>query len=267
MTAFPDPETGILVERSDDGAIATVILNNPARRNALRLSMWRALGDAVSALSEDDSVRCVVVRGAGDKAFAAGADISRFEEERATVDMVREYDGWVDHAQYALRQCRHPVVAMIMGACVGGGCGIALACDMRIAGESAKLAITALKLGIFYPYHDIAELERLVGPATATEIMIEGRMMSGREAYEKGLINRVVADDDVEAEAMATAERIASGAPLSARFHKKAIRRARDPRPLSDEEREEVYRFSETEDYWTGVAAFLEKKPARFSGR
>jgi enoyl-CoA hydratase len=265
MNDTPETEPGILVER--DGPIAVVILNNPARRNALRESMWKGLGDAVTALSGDDTVRCVVVRGAGDKAFAAGADISRFDEERATIDKVRTYDGWVDHAQYALRNCRHPVVAMIMGACVGGGCGIALACDMRIAGESAKLAITALKLGIFYPYHDIAELERLVGPATATEIMIEGRMMSGREAYEKGLVNRVVADDAVEAEAMATAARICNGAPLSARFHKKAIRRARDPRPLSDAEREEVYRFCETEDYWTGVAAFLDKKTATFSGR
>ncbi|MEX2644363.1 MAG: enoyl-CoA hydratase-related protein [Acetobacterales bacterium] len=265
MDGQPESADRILLQRAD--GVATVVLNNPARRNALSKAMWRDLGDTFTALAEDSSVRCVVIRGAGDKAFAAGADISRFREERSTLNLVRDYDAMVDHAQDAIRHCPHPVVAMIMGACVGGGCGIALACDIRIAGESAKFGITARNLGIFYPYHDIAELERLVGPAVAMEIMIEGRIMSGREACEKGLVNRVIVDERVEAEAMEAAARIAEGAPLSARFHKKAIRRAADPRPLTDSEREEVYRFAETEDYWTGVEAFLNKKPARFSGR
>jgi enoyl-CoA hydratase/carnithine racemase len=255
----------ILVERGEDG-VATVIFSNPAKRNAFNRAMWLGLASAMRELSEDDSIRCIVLRGAGEKAFAAGADISSFAKERSTPELVRIYDDAVHQALSAVDDCRHPVVAMIMGACVGGGCGIATVCDLRIAGESARLGIPATNLGVFYSYDEIRPLVAIVGRAVANEILIEGRLLGAREAQQKGLVNRVVADGEVEAEAYAAARRIAEGAPLAARFHKRAIRRIADPEPLSAEEIAETRAYVESEDYRIGTAAFLDKEKPRFIG-
>ncbi len=261
----PSPDS-ILVERREDG-IATVTFNNPAKRNTFNRVMWASLAVVMRELSEDESIRCVVLRGAGEKAFAAGADIASFAEERSTPDLVRVYDDAVHQALAAVGECRHPVVAMIMGACVGGGCGIATVCDLRIAGESARLGIPAKNLGVFYSYDEIRPLVAIVGRAVANEILIEGRFMGAREAYEKGLVNRVVADAEVEAEAYATARRIVDGAPLAARFHKRAIRRIADSAPLSADEIAETMAYVATEDYRIGTEAFLDKEKPSFIGR
>ena len=224
----------VIITRSDD--IATVALNNPERLNALSRAMWERLGAVMAELSADDSLRCVVIRGAGTKAFAAGADIAEFERERGNVEQAREYGRAIEHAIRALAQCRHPVVAMIHGACVGGGLEIACLCDLRICGESSRFGVPVKNLGLVMAYAELQGLIELCGKAGALEIALEGRVFGAAEAKAMGLVNRVVPDDRVEEEAYATARRIAEGAPLVARWHKKFIHRLMDPRPLTPEE-------------------------------
>ena len=250
-----------------DGAIATVTLNSPARLNALSKPMWVKLGDVIEELSADESLRCVVIRGAGTKAFAAGADIAEFERERGNVEQAREYGHAIEHTLRALAQCRHPVVAMIHGACVGGGLEIACLCDLRICGESSRFGVPVKNLGLVMAYGELQGLIELCGKAGALEIALEGRVFGAAEAKDKGLVTRVVPDDKVEEEAYATARRIAEGAPLVARWHKKFINRLMDPRPLSPEDQDESFTCFGTEDYRIGRDAFLAKKKPEFKGK
>lgn len=255
----------ILVQR--DGAIATVVLNRPHKLNALTKPMWRALGEAVARLSGDDALRCIVLRGAGEKAFSPGNDISEFATERANKAQAIDY-GHVMHATaQALAECPHPIVAQIHGICVGGGLEIAALADLRICGASSRFGAPINKLGLVMAYAEMAPLVRLVGAPTALEILLEGRLFDAAEARQKGLVTRVVADADVAAEAHATAERIAAGAPLVARWHKRFARRLADPRPLTDAERSECYECFDTEDFRIGYAAFLAKTKPHFVGR
>lgn len=253
------------VHRADD--IAVVTFDRPAVRNAFNLAMWTALGDTMAALSADETLRCVVLRGAGGQAFCAGADISAFAEERGTRALEDRYAEVLHHSMQSIRLCRHPVVAQIEGFCLGGGAGIATMCDFRVGGEGIRFGITARNLGIWYPYAEIDPIIQMVGTAVVAEILIEGRIFSGREAYEKGLLSRVVADDRVEAEAMALAARIAEGSPLSARFHKAALRKLRGPLPIMPDEDREVNGFVETEDFQAAFRAFLAKQKPVWRGR
>jgi enoyl-CoA hydratase/carnithine racemase len=255
----------ILVER--DGPIATVTLNKPERLNALDLGMWRSLAEVFARLDGDETLRCVVVRGAGTKAFAAGADIAEFATERANVEQAREYGRVVQAAMDAVAHCRHPVVAMIHGVCVGGGLELAAVCDLRICGESSRFGVPVKNLGLVMAYGELKGLIDLVGRAIALEILLEGRVFGAAEAKEKGLVNRVVADDKVEDEARACARRIAEGAPLVARWHKKFAHRLADPRPLTAEEYDQSFACFGTEDFRTGYRAFLAKQKPEFRGR
>lgn len=255
----------ILVER--DGRIATVILNNPNKRNALTLAAWEALAAALAALDADEAMRCIVIRGAGDAAFAAGADISEFPRERATAAQAKAYGETVARCVGAVAGCRHPTVALIRGACTGGGLEIASACDLRICASTARLGIPINRLGHTLAYSELELLLRLVGPATALEMLLEGRIYEAPEALAKGLVNRVVADAEVETEAYATARRIAAGAPLVARLHKKFVRRLGVPLPLAESERDEAFAACDSEDYQIGFRAFLAKQTPEFIGR
>jgi len=250
-----------------DGAIATVTLNKPDKLNALSQTMWARLGEVMRTLDADDSVRCIVLRGAGDKAFAAGADISEFHAERSDSAQAKRYSdtgiGWM----HAVAKCRHPTVALIQGACVGGGLLIASQCDLRICNESARFGVPVKNLGLTESYDELQAMMRVIGAAASLEILLEGRIWGAREAFEKGLVNRVVPDDKVEEEALATARRIADGAPLVARWHKKFIHRLQEPQPLTAEERDEGYACFDTADFREGVAAFLAKRKPQFTGR
>ncbi len=255
----------ILMERADD--IATVILNRPRKLNALTKPMWRRLGEVMEEISGDDGVRCVVLRGAGDKSFSPGNDISEFETERANVEQARAY-GRILHATLeALRDCRHPTVALIKGICVGGGLEIAALCDMRVCGASSRFGVPINRLGLVMAYAEIQGLIDLVGRAATLEILLEARVFGAEEAKATGLVNRVVPDQEVEAEAYAMARRIADGAPLVNRWHKKFVRRLADPTPLTESELEEGYACYATEDYETGYKAFLAKTKPEFKGR
>ena len=256
----------ILVSR--DGAIATVVLSNPGKLNALNAAMWRALGETMASLSGDESLRCVVLRGAGDQAFAAGGDIEEFVRLRDTEERARAYHDWVGAALAAIRDCLHPTVAMIRGHCIGGGLEIAAQCDLRICGESARFGVPISRLGFTMYHAELAGLVELAGPAMALELLLEARILSAREAREKGLVTRMAPDAQVEEEARACARRIAAGAPLVARRHKRLVRRlSASPDPLSPEEVKENLAWLGTGDYREGIAAFLEKRAPRFSGR
>jgi enoyl-CoA hydratase/carnithine racemase len=250
-----------------DGAIATVTLNKPERLNALDRTMWTRLGAVMRELDADESVRCVVLRGAGGKAFAAGADIAEFANERADSAQARQYGVDTAAALRALAECRHPTVALIEGACVGGGLLVAAQCDLRICNESARFGVPVKNLGLTESYDELEGMLRVIGPAASLEILLEGRIWGAREAYEKGLVCRVVPDAGVVEEAYATARRIADGAPLVARWHKKFVRRLADPRPLTAQEHDESFACFDTEDFRIGYRAFLDKRKPEFKGR
>ncbi len=252
---------------SRDGEIATVTLNNPARLNALNKPMWGALGAAMQQLSADESLRCVVLRGAGDTAFAAGADIAEFATERADARQAADYGALIHATMQAVARCRHPVVALIKGACVGGGLEIAAMCDLRICGETSRFGVPIKNLGLTMGYGELQGVLALVGRAVALEILLEGRVFDATEALHKRLVNRVVPDADVERETYALAARIAAGAPLVARWHKQFIERLTVTPQIPPDEWDEGYACFDTADYREGVAAFLAKKKPRFEGR
>lgn len=257
----------ILVSRDD--AIATVTLSNPSRLNALTVSMWQALPRIMEALSADDGIRCVVLRGAGTEAFAAGADIAEFAAARDNAEQGRRYHRkYVHGALTAVDGCRHPTLAMIHGPCVGGGLELACMCDLRIAGESGRFGVPISRLGFAIAYDELAALLPLTGRAVALEILVEGRVWDAQEALAKGLVTRVVPDARLEEEVRAAAQRIAAGAPLVNRWHKRFVRRlAPRPAPLTEAEIAENFAYFATEDYRIGMEAFAKKQKPKFKGR
>jgi len=249
------------------GAIATITLNRPEKLNALTKPMWKRLGEVAREVAAMDEVRCVILRGAGEQAFAPGNDISEFPAERANVEQAKAY-GAIMHATIeAIWAIPQPVVAMIKGVCVGGGLEIAGLADVRICGASSRFGAPVNRLGLVMAYAEIKCLIDLVGASNALEVLFEGRIIGAAEAKEKGMVSRVVPDSDVEAEARAVAQRIAEGAPLVARWHKKFVRRLGQGTPLSQAEIDEGFACFGTEDFQIGYKAFLTKQKPQFVGR
>ncbi|MCE1182582.1 MAG: enoyl-CoA hydratase-related protein [Rhodocyclales bacterium] len=252
------------VDLSVQGEIATLTLNNPEKLNAINLAMWRQLVQNMGEIGVDRNIRCVVIRGAGNEAFAAGGDLEEFVTARTTLEQALHYHSEVAEALNAIADCPHPTVALINGACIGGGLEIAGSCDLRICGEGSKFGAPINKLGFSMYPGEMEGLLRLAGPAVIKEILLEGRILSASEAYAKGLVTRVVPDAQVADEAYASARRICQGAPLVAGWHKQWIKRLLEGTPLSDEEKAASFAFLETEDYKEGLAAFLEKRKPQF---
>lgn len=253
-----------VIQVSRDGGIATVVLNRPDRMNALNKAMWVGLAEAFESLAADNSVRCVILRGAGTQAFAPGADITEFETDRADAAQAKAYDVVMRRALDAVRTCPHPVIALIYGPCVGGGLELACMCDLRISAASGKFGVPINKISVVMAYPEIKAIQTLIGPARTLEILLEARIMDAQEALAKGLLTRVVADDAAEGEALAAAKRIANGAPLVNRWHKRFVARLTEPAPVTEAELDECYDFLSTADYREGLAAFQEKRKPAF---
>ncbi len=255
------------IQLTTDGPIATVVLDNPNKMNALTFEAWAGLGEAMTAVSGDESLRCVIIRGAGERAFSAGADISEFPDIRADAAQAGEYGKVVADTLSAITGCLHPTVAAIQGVCTGGGMEVACGCDIRIANASSRFGVPINKLGHAFAYAEMATVLTAVGRDMVLELILEGRIIDAEEALRRGLLNRVVADEDFEDEIIATARRIASGAPLTNRMTKKFLNRLDDPAPLSAAEIIEGYALCDTDDYAEGLRAFLAKEKPSFEGK
>jgi len=255
------------VDLSSDGEIATLTLNNPGKLNAIDLGMWLQLAENMAELAVDRDIRCIVLRGAGSDAFAAGGDLEEFLTARATLEQAVHYHEQVAVALNAIADCPQPTVALIQGACIGGGLEIAGACDLRICNESARFGAPINRLGFSMYPGEMEGLLKLAGAAVMKEILLEGRILSATEAYEKGLVTRIAPDSQVVDETYATARRIGAGAPLVAGWHKQWIRRLQSGKPLDDEEKTSSFAFLDTEDYKEGLAAFFEKRKPAFKAR
>ena len=247
---------------------ATLTISNPSKLNAIDGAMWRELRAHMEGLNTCADLRCVIIRGDGEEAFAAGGDIEEFQSVRATPEQALTYhDQWVAGALDAIRACPVPTIAAISGACIGGGLEIAGCCDLRIAGRSARFGAPINRLGFSMYPGEMQGLLALVGPAVLLEILLEGRVMGADEALAKGLLTRVVDDSGLNAEAQASADRICAGAPLVARWHKQWVHRLMRGDPLGADEKRAAFDFLDTDDYREGLEAFMAKRPPRFEGR
>jgi enoyl-CoA hydratase len=251
-----------------DDRIGWLVFDHPERHNAISVEMWREIPRAAEQLERDERVRVVILRGAGDAAFVAGADISEFHEQRNAGSAV-QYDADSGRAFAALTGLAKPVLAMIRGHCIGGGVALALTADLRYAADDAVFAIPAARLGLGYHMSGLETLKNLVGPSRAKELFFTARRFDASEAHAMGLVNAVLPAADLEKRVRETAERIAGNAPLTLRSVKRILGELalepakRDQRAIDAS----IADCFESADYREGVSAFLEKRPPRFRGR
>lgn len=251
-----------------DNGIGWVTFNNPARRNAISLEMWGCLATILESFQQDDAVRVVVLKGAGDQAFVSGADISEFDTQRSTAAQKETYGKTMSSANRWLGKIDKPMIAMIQGYCIGGGLATALSADLRFATPDSTFGIPAAKLGLGYEYEGLVRLSQLVGPARAKDIMFSARFMDADEALRMGLINRICARDALEEEVRDYAAMVAANAPLTVKAAKAAINEGqKDPehRDLFGI-RQMIDTCFDSEDYKEGRLAFREKRKPQFKG-
>ena len=257
----------ILLER--DPPLATITLNRPRQRNAISYQMWGELAQLLQELDDDGDCRAVVITGAGTEAFSAGADIKDFEEYRADSTMGRRYNSAVDGLLRTLTDMETPAISMIRGYAVGGGCELAVATDLRIASEDSKLGIPVARLGISIGHLEMQGLVNLVGKGNALYILYSGRLVDAREALAMGLVNQVVATEDLASTTYQLAREIAALAPLSHAINKRTLNQVL-AKPSLDQLTQEgadlpLTQF-DTRDYQEGYRAFLEKRRPEFRG-
>jgi enoyl-CoA hydratase len=266
QTVIESPTPKMLAEV--ENGIGWITFNSPARRNAMSLDMWQGLADILRQMSQDDSLRVVVLKGAGDKAFVSGADISEFEEKRSNQEDRDAYENAFDDALGNLANFSRPVVAMIQGFCIGGGLAIALNTDIRIATEDSVFGIPAAKLGLGYGFEAIKTLESLVGPSNAKDILFTARFLNTEEALRIGLMNFIVSREELEEKVLDYANRIAANAPLTIKAVKATVSEVvRDPGQTSPEHINKLVNDCFlSEDYKEGRTAFMEKRKPAFKG-
>jgi enoyl-CoA hydratase/carnithine racemase len=250
-----------------EGAIGWLVFNNPERRNAVSLDMWEAIPRVLDDFGADPAIRVVVLTGAGDKAFVSGADISQFEKERSSAEAVKRYDEIGERAQSRLANYEKPLLAMIRGYCLGGGVGIASACDLRIAADDARFGIPAAKMGLGYRASSMKKLVDIVGKPAALEIMLTARQFSAAEALQIGLVQKVVPAAELETATRAYCDMIAANAPLTIRTAKRVIAEVMKTTYDAAACDRWVKECFESEDYSEGRRAFMEKRKPVFKGR
>lgn len=249
--------------------IGWVTFNNPERRNAVSLEMWEALGIILESFQQDDAVRVVVLKGAGDKAFVAGADISEFDKKRGNAEQKASYAKVSAQANKWLAQLDKPLLAMIQGFCIGGGLATALSADIRIASPDSTFGIPAARLGLGYEYGGIKVLSNLVGPSVAKDILFSARFLDAEEALRVGLINRIVPENELEQAVTDYAHLIAGNAPLTVKAAKAAVNQGMldaDKRDLGAI-KTMVDNCFNSDDYKEGRTAFMQKRKPVFKGR
>src|SRR6516162_2013083 len=251
-----------------EGHVGYVIFNNPERRNAVSLEMWEATAGILADFGNDNDIRVVVLMGAGDKAFVSGADISKFENERANEEAIARYNKTVERANAAIYDYPKPTIAMIRGYCIGGGLGLSLCCDLRICSDNSRFAVPAAKLGLGYAYSGMKKLVDVVGPSFAKEIFYTARQFDAEEARLMGLVNRVVPKEDLEIFVKNYANTISANAPLTVHAVKYTINEAVKDESVRNIKRsaELVERCFASNDYAEGRKAFMEKRKPMFTG-
>ncbi|WP_104200439.1 enoyl-CoA hydratase-related protein [Cryobacterium sp. Y29] len=254
----------LLIERA--GAIATLVLNRPQSHNAINMAMYTELPALISALDDDPTVKVVIVRGAGEKSFASGADISEFQEHRSNAAKAKNYNERVAAAEHAIESLQKPTIAMIHGYCIGGGAGLALACDMRFADTRAKFAITPGKLGLVYSLESTKRVVDLAGPSRANWILTSGLQIPAERALALGLFDELCEQGDLEKYTYEFAETVASRAQFSVRTGKAMVRRVVTGQVADDAATIDMRNSSfDTDDFAEGVRAFIAKRPPLFT--
>lgn len=248
------------------GEVGVLVLNRPGKRNAISFAMWREIPGMVRKVEEDPSLKVLVVRGAGRRAFSAGADISEFGTYRADAESARVYNQATHEAERALALMPKPTIAMVQGPCIGGGCELAVACDLRFSDPTGRFGITPARLGLVYSLTATKQLVDLVGPAKAKYILFSGRHLDAEEALEIGLVDRIHPPEEIEEATFELAELICRRAQFSIRGTKHIIRLIMEGQAHDTEETRRLRNDSfDTEDYREGVRAFLEKRDPRFT--
>ncbi len=260
-------ETG-RVHGKTEGRVGWLIFDNPKKHNAMSLAMWSEAAKLLKEFSADRSIRTVVLTGAGSKAFVSGADISKFESERAGREAVAHYNAVTEEVYAAVYEFPKPTIALIHGYCIGGGLGLAVSCDIRIASENARFALPAAKLGLGYDFAGIKRFVDLLGPSFTKEVFFTARQFDAAEAQAMGLVNRVLPDHTVEDFVRDYAQMIADNAPLTVDAVKFTAGEALKPAAKRDLERciRLVDQCFESADYREGRKAFMEKRKPVFNG-
>lgn len=257
----------LVLQNKINSHLVEISLNRPNKLNALTKPMWKELGQIFNKLKKDKNLRCIIIRGKGGKSFSPGNDISEFETQRSSSKLAKAYGVHLHGTLRAIQECPIPTIALIEGICVGGGMEIAACCDLRICGESSRFGIPIKRLGLTMAAKELEALLRITSYSIAMEILLEGKIINAKEAYEKNLVNKVVPDSEVEKETHKSAELICEGAPMVARWHKKFAKEILKTGKVLSKLNNLGYKCYDTEDFQIGYKSFLTKTNPKFKNK